>query len=202
VHVTFVCEANQARSPVAAALFAAELRTRRELDGSRWRVDSAGVFATAGVPALPAMQDLAAARGLDLSAHRSRGLDEHMTAVADLLLTMTREQADLIGARTTGVVTRCFVLDELVALLAAVRDEPVPTGDVDGSTAVTGLPPASRDRVLAAHARRPFRRPRPDDDVADPLEGSGVTPEATFDRLATSIDALAELLLDPVRPVG
>ncbi len=197
MHVTFVCEANQARSPAAAALFAAELRARRT-DGATWRVGSAGVFATAGVPALPAMQDLAAERGLDLSSHRSRGLDEHLTAVSDLLLTMTRAQADLIGARTTGVVTRCFVLDELVALLTAVRDEPVPTGDVDGSTAVTGLPPAPRDRVLAAHARRPFRRPRADDDVADPLEGSGVTPEATFARLTASVTTLAALLLDPV----
>ena len=198
MHVTFVCEANQARSPAAAALFAAELRARRPADATRWRVESAGVFATAGVPALPAMQDLAAERGLDLTAHRSRGLDEHLTAVSDLLLTMTREQADLIGARTTGVVTRCFVLDELVALLAAVRDEPVPTGAPDGSTAVTGLPPGPRERILAAHARRPFRRPGPADDVADPLEGSGVTPEATFARLTRSVAALAALLLDPV----
>ena len=195
MHVTFVCEANQARSPAAAALFAAEVATRTGA-GATWRVDSAGVFATAGVPALPAMQDLAAARGLDLSAHRSRGLDEHLTAVSDLLVTMTRDQADLIGARTTGVVTRCFVLDELVALLTAVRDEAVPTGDTDGSTAVTGLPPTVRERLAAAHARRPFRRPSRKDDVADPLEGSGVTPEATVSRLAASTATLAGLLLD------
>ena len=194
MHVTFVCEANQARSPAAAALFDAELRHHRPGDGT-WTVTSAGVFATAGVPALPAMQDLAVARGLDLSGHRSRGLDEHATAVADLLLTMTREQADLIGTRTNGVVTRCFVLDELVALLTAVRDHPVPTGDADGSTMLVGLPPTPRERLAAAHARRPFRRPDPADDVADPLEGSGVTPEATFARLERSVSALAELLL-------
>ena len=194
MHVTFVCEANQARSPAAAALFTAELRRHRPGDAA-WTVTSAGVFATAGVPALPAMQDLAAARGLDLSAHRSRGLDEHATAIADLLLTMTREQADLIGARTNGVVTRCFVLDELVALLTAVRDEPVPTGAPDGATAVVGLPPTPRERIAAAHARRPFRRSDPADDVADPLEGSGVTPEATFARLERSVAALGTLLL-------
>ena len=194
MHVTFVCEANQARSPAAAALFAAELARHRPRDGA-WTVTSAGVFATAGVPALPAMQDLAAARGLDLSTHRSRGLDEHATAIADLLLTMTREQADLIGARTNGVVTRCFVLDELVALLTAVRDQPVPTGAPDGATAVVGLPPTPRERIAAAHARRPFRRPDPADDVADPLEGSGVTPEATFARLERSVATLGQLLL-------
>ncbi len=196
MHVTFVCEANQARSPVAAALFADEVARRRPADDT-WRVGSAGVFAVAGVPALPSMAELAAGRGLDLSAHRSRGLDEHLTAASDLLVTMTREQADLIGARTTGVVTRCFVLDELVALLTAVRDVPVPTGDADGTSAVVGLPPAPRDRLAAAHARRPYRRPDPADDVADPLVGSGVTPEATFTRLVRSVTALAALLVDP-----
>lgn len=194
MHVTFVCEANQARSPAAAALFAAEL-VRRRADAT-WRVDSAGVFASAGVPAMPEMQALASARGLDLSHHRSRGLDEHMTAIADLLLTMTREQADLIGARTNGVVTRCFVLDELVALLTSVREQPVPTGEPDGRVAVVGLPPAARDRIAAAHARRPFRRPVPADDVADPVQGSRVTPDETFARLARSVTTLAALLLD------
>ncbi len=63
MHVTFVCEANQARSPVTAALFAAELhdRARGAPHDTTWRVESAGVFATAGVPALPTMQDLAPA---------------------------------------------------------------------------------------------------------------------------------------------
>lgn len=196
MHITFVCDANQARSPAAAALFRAELARHRP-GGGTWTATSAGVFATEGVPALPAMQDLAASRGLDLSEHRSRGLDDHTTAISDLLLTMTREQADLIGARSNGVVTRCFVLDELVRLLAAVRDEQVPTGDPDGAARVLGLPPSPRKRVAAAHARRPFRRPDPADDVADPLEGSGVSPAATFARLEHSIRSLAELLFDP-----
>jgi protein-tyrosine-phosphatase len=197
VHLTFVCEANQARSPVAAALFTAELaRRRRHLGG--WTVDSAGVFAAPHVPAMPAMQDLAAGRGLDLSHHRSRALDEHMIAVADLLLTMTREQADAIGLRATGVVTRCFVLDELVALLDAVVHEPVPTGAPDGTAATTELPADPRARVLAAHARRPFRLPDPVDDIADPLPGSRTSPEAAFTRIERSVAALAVLLLDDV----
>jgi protein-tyrosine phosphatase len=204
VHVTFVCEANQARSPVAAALFSAEL-ARRQRPGGRagesrgnWTVDSAGVFAAPHVPAMPEMQDLAAARGVDLTAHRSRALDEHGIAVADLLLTMTREQADLIGLRATGVVTRCFVLDELVALLDAVANVPVPTGAPDGASATTELPDDPRARVLAAHARRPFRLPDPEDDIADPLPGSSTSPEAAFARIERSVAALATLLLDDV----
>ena len=200
MRVTFVCEANQARSPVAAALLAAELAQRSLPDADAWTVDSAGVFAVPDVPAMPAMRTLAAARGLDLTGHRSRGLDDHAVAVADLLLTMTREQADLIGARVTGVVTRCFVLDELVALLEAVAHVPVPTGHASGEVALTPLPPTPRLRLAAAHGRRPFRRPEPSDDVADPFEGSSVDPAAVFARLERSVVRLARLLLDPLPP--
>ncbi len=200
MHVTFVCEANQARSPVAAALFRAELDRRAQLGG--WTVDSAGVFAAPYVPAMPEMQQLARTRGVDLGAHRSRALDEHGIAVADLLLTMTREQADLIGLRATGVVTRCFVLDELVALLDAVAHVPIPTGEPDGTAATTELPAEPRARVLAAHARRPFRRPQPDDDISDPLPGSSTSPEAAFRRIEGSVIALANLLLDEVGASG
>jgi protein-tyrosine-phosphatase len=193
VHVTFVCEANQARSPVAAALFGAELARRAPSQG--WTVDSSGVFAPPGVPAMARMQELTGARGIDLSAHRSRPLDEQGIAVADLLLTMTRKQADLIGLRATGVVTRCFVLDELVALLDAVATVPIRTDADGGGPAITGLPADPRERVLAAHARRPFRMPSPDDDIGDPLPHSSITPEAAFDRIDRAVTALAALLL-------
>ena len=196
VHVTFVCEANQARSPVAQGLFAAELARRSRPAGGPWTVDSAGVFAPPGVPVMPAMHELAAARGVDLSAHRSRPLDELSITVADLLLTMTREQADLIGSRANGVVTRCFLLDELVALLDAVAHEPVPTGEPSGAAETIGLPPDPRARVLAAHARRPFRMRSADDDITDPLPGSSTTPAAAFERIERSVAALARLLLD------
>jgi hypothetical protein len=35
------------------------------------------------------------------------------------------------------------------------------------------------------------------DDVADPVEGSGVTAEETFVRLTGSVTSLSSLLLDP-----
>jgi len=200
VHVTFVCEANQARSPVAAVLMVDELSRRSALDVSTWRVDSAGVFARAGVPAMREMRELAAARGLDLADHRSRGIEPPVIDVADLVLTMSHEQKDVIGSRTTGVVTRCFVLDELVSLLDEVARVPVPSGDPSGETRVLGLPAVPRERVAAAHARRPFRPPSPDDDVPDPFEGSGVDPSAIFTRLERSVARLAALLLDDVAP--
>jgi protein-tyrosine-phosphatase len=196
VHVTFVCEANQARSPVAAALFAAALAVRQRDDRVAWQVDSAGVFASTGIPAMREMRELAAERGLDLTGHRSRGAEPFVIDVADLVLTMSHEQKDIIGARTNNVVTRCFVLDELVALLEAVANVAVPSGDPSGEMRIAGLPPTPRERLTAAHARRPYRPPHADDDVPDPFEGSGVDPTFVFARLESSVARLAVLLLD------
>jgi protein-tyrosine-phosphatase len=198
VHVTFVCEVNQARSPVAAVLFAAELARRSGTDAvpAGWTVDSAGVFATPDVPAMPRMRELAARRGLDLSEHRARALDVAAIDAADLLLTMTRAQADVIGLRAEGVVTRCFVLAELVALLDALVRVPVPDGSPEGTMTVVGLPDTAPARVLAAHGRRPFRPRDETDDVGDPLPGSGMPPEVAFGRLEQLVGALAGLLLD------
>jgi len=205
MHVTFVCEANQARSPVAAALLRTELRARGLLapdaataaHHAGWEVDSAGVHASEGMPAHPTMVAVAGGIADELSEHRSRPLDEHATAVADLILTMTRAQADTIGARTSGVVTRCFVLDELIALLDAVAHVPVPTGDPSGEHGRAGLPVVARERIAAAHARRPYRRPDETDDIVDPLAGGSVGAMATYARLQSSVSTLATLLLDP-----
>jgi protein-tyrosine-phosphatase len=206
MHVTFVCEANQARSPVAAALLRAELQFRGLLDAdaaapgqhARWSVDSAGIHASNGMPTHASMVAVAGAFAPALAEHRSRPLDEQVIAVADLILTMTRDQADAIGARISGVVARCFVLDELVALLDAVATVPVPNGDPSGEHSRTGLPAAPRQRIAAAHARRPFRRPEAVDDISDPLVPGSAGATATYARLQHSVTALARLLLDPV----
>jgi protein-tyrosine-phosphatase len=201
VHVTFVCEVNQARSPVAAVLFAAELARRDATSGatsgaSSWTVDSAGVAGPPGEPAMPRMRELAAERGLDLSEHRSRTLDAASIDAADLLLTMTPAQADRVGLAGGGLAARCFVLGELVALLEAVAQVPLPATGPHDAPAAVGLPDGPAARVLAAHARRPFRLPDPDDAVADPLPGSGIHPDATFARLERLTASLAALLLD------
>lgn len=96
-----VCAGNICRSPVAEALL------RRDLPGSL--VGSAGLAALVGHPADPTTTAVALGRGLDLSAHRARQLDEPLLREADLVLTASNAQREAIERRwpwTRGRVWR------------------------------------------------------------------------------------------------
>lgn len=75
-----LCEANICRSPVSAYLL-------QSLTDSR--VDSAGLTARVGEHADPVYMDMAQTIGLDLTHHRSKPVDSHLLAEADLVLVMT-----------------------------------------------------------------------------------------------------------------
>ena len=115
MRVLFVCDANRARSPLAAALFARELDRRGMAAGVG--VASAGLATRDGQPAVPEAVEAAQTRGLDLAAHRSHLLTEE-DLDAELVITMTRSQLDVIAPRRPGLATRAFTLIELVSLLA------------------------------------------------------------------------------------
>lgn len=170
VSVTFVCDQNRARSPLAAAMLTAEL-VHRFATGVE--VGSAGLYAHPDLPVMPEVAEAAELLGLDVSARRSRPLDDRITAGSDLIVTMTRVQADLIGGRHAGIVTRLFVLGELAGLIAT--DGPLPSD----------LPLHVRLKTL--HARHPLRGTRSADDVPDPI-GHGP------DALAATVTRLTELV--------
>lgn len=81
----FVCTGNTCRSPMAEAVARVEA-ARRGLRGVRVR--SAGTFGGGGAQASVLAAVVGAERGLDLSAHRSRGLAEEDLEWADLVLAM------------------------------------------------------------------------------------------------------------------
>lgn len=76
--VLFVCTHNSARSQMAEGLL-------RAAAGERYRVDSAGTEATAVRPeAIAAMREL----GIDISAQRSKTLDQFLGEPIDWLITV------------------------------------------------------------------------------------------------------------------
>ncbi len=79
--VLIVCTGNTCRSPMAQVLL-----QRLKPD---WEVRSAGVAAQPGQPASTHAQRVAADRGLDLNAHRSRAVDSEALAWADEVLCLT-----------------------------------------------------------------------------------------------------------------
>lgn len=81
-HIVVICVGNICRSPMAEALLAAKLRERGTV------VRSAGIGALVGHPAEPLAAELLAERGLDLSHHRARQLNDRIVREADLILVM------------------------------------------------------------------------------------------------------------------
>lgn len=80
--VLVICTGNICRSPMAEALL------RRELAGQGIEVSSAGTGALVGWPADAHSVAVAAAHGLDLSAHRARQASATLLAASDLILTL------------------------------------------------------------------------------------------------------------------
>jgi protein-tyrosine phosphatase len=93
--VLLVCTANVCRSPVAQALWTQQAGAR----GKRVVVASAGTEALPGQLVDPVCAALLAARGLDLSAHRSVRVNLERAADQDLILVMEKRHAQwLCGA--------------------------------------------------------------------------------------------------------
>lgn len=105
-NLLFVCSGNTCRSPLAESIAAHALRER---GWSHVAVRSAGTGAAPGAHASEYSVLVGAEHGLDLSAHRSRPLDEDLVEWADLALTMAPSHlavvADLGGAEKVAMLT-------------------------------------------------------------------------------------------------
>jgi protein-tyrosine-phosphatase len=107
VKVLFVCSGNICRSPMAAEYF----RHRAAHGGlSHVVVDSAGTLGINGRPAAPeavrALQEI----GLDLSAHRSRGIGAEDLHTSDLVVAMSHDHlVDLSQAFPDDATPRLLV---------------------------------------------------------------------------------------------
>ncbi|TWU43805.1 Low molecular weight protein-tyrosine-phosphatase YwlE [Novipirellula aureliae] len=107
--IALVCTGNTCRSPMAETIMREQLRKRTGCEDAV-RVLSAGVAASAGSGASPHAVAVMGKRGLDLTGHSSRPLDESVMNVADLVLTMTRGHRAAILAAWPEMHDRIFTL--------------------------------------------------------------------------------------------
>lgn len=122
-------------------------------------VRSAGTLAGGGSPATPEAVGAAAEIGIDIAGHRSSRLTGELARWADLVVTMTAEQAAEVRGEAGDVAPKTFTLKELVSILAALS----PAGGQ--RTRATLL-----ERVAAAERARRTGHAMPADlDVPDPL---------------------------------
>jgi protein-tyrosine phosphatase len=110
----------------------AQVLLRRHLAaaGVEASVSSAGLHA-GGRPATAHGVEVMAARGLDLSAHRSRQLGLDLIAPADLIIGMAREHVREVAVLDADALARTFTLKELVRLgeMAGPRSPEEPLAD-------------------------------------------------------------------------
>jgi protein-tyrosine phosphatase len=165
--VVIVCTANRCRSPLAAELLRSALAAR----GVPIRVDSAGL----GAPGLPATDEtvqVAARRGLDLTAHRSERLAADAIAGADLVLAMERRHVRDAVVAVPSAWPYTFTVKELVRRAEAVGPRPAAESF-----------PAWIARVHEGRERSALQGASPIDDLADPTGGTLAEHEDTAREL-------------------
>jgi len=107
--IVLVCTGNTCRSPMAETLLREQIRQKLGSE-DKVRVLSAGVAAGVGSGASPQAVEVMGSRGLDLTGHSSRPLDDAVMNVADLILTMTRGHRAAILAAWPNMEDRVHTL--------------------------------------------------------------------------------------------
>ena len=118
--ILFVCTANQCRSPMAEGLMLRKLE--REGRADEIRAASAGVDALNGCRATENSIQVMAARGIDISGHRSRATTDRILQDAALILTMERAHAHVLQALFPAHAERVHLLAQMADLESDVAD--------------------------------------------------------------------------------
>jgi protein-tyrosine phosphatase len=174
--ILLLCTANACRSVMTQALLSARLAAR----GVTVPVASAGLLGS-GRPPPPEVVSVMAARGMDVTGHRSRIVTADDLAAAGLILGLTREHVRHAAVLLPVAWPRAFTLRELLRrgrqTGPRAPDEPLAhwlTRAADGRR---------RADLLGSH---------PADDVADPAGG----PLREYQATAAILDRLTRDLVE------
>ena len=118
--VLFVCTANIARSPMAAALFNKKMEEMGLSD--RCQAQSAGTWGRDGYPAAAEAIRVMQARGMDISSHLSREVNAEIISAADLILTMERGHQEALQVEFPRQRDKIYFLTELVGMEYDIPD--------------------------------------------------------------------------------
>ncbi len=117
VKFLFVCTGNTCRSPMAEGIFRKYLaeKLRCDVDGLGalgYKVNSAGILGSTGFPASAEAVKACAVEGIDIRAHRNKGLSGELIGESDFIFAMERLHTERIVALEPSAADKCFLLAE------------------------------------------------------------------------------------------
>ena len=113
--VLFVCTANICRSPMAEALFRANLKKNMR-EYQTWRIESAGY------PAADGSIEMMSRRGMDIRDHRSQTVTTELIAGFGLVLTMEPAHKESLQAEFPAYADKIYLLSEMSGKNESVFD--------------------------------------------------------------------------------
>ena len=117
VKFLFVCTGNTCRSPMAEGIFRKYLaeKLRCNVDGLGalgYKVTSAGIMSSTGFPASLEAVKACAVEGIDIGAHRNKGLSRELIIESDFIFAIERLHAERIVALEPSAAEKCSLLAE------------------------------------------------------------------------------------------
>ena len=115
VKFLFVCTGNTCRSPMAEGIFRKYLAEKLhckvdQLEQVGYKVSSGGVMNTSGFPASVGALNACASKGIDLSAHRNKGVSKELIDETDYIFIMEPIHKERIIALNQEATNKCFLL--------------------------------------------------------------------------------------------
>ncbi len=181
MHILFVCTGNTCRSPMAAQLAMTKLRLR----GLPWNVSSAGVYAVPGLPMSWEAEQVLLSRGIAPDNHVAQSLTADKVEEADLVVTMTRAQADEVARRFPSSSAKVHPLGHF---LSPRHGQTGVWGEVH-PTAGSYRPDADRIGGMVRNEEDIAQ------DIADPIGGGLDAYERAATEIDRALDGLIEFLL-------
>ncbi|MCG2786226.1 MAG: hypothetical protein L6461_14095 [Anaerolineae bacterium] len=120
-NILLLCHANQFRSVVG------EYALRARLDLSAWQIESAGLWASEGQPAVRGLAEWSGLAGIE--SHRSRRVCTELLDLADLIVVMERGQREALSLEFPHSAGRVHLLSEMSAPVAYDIPDPALSGE-------------------------------------------------------------------------
>ena len=92
------------------------------LNPQDWRIESAGTWASEGLPVIEEVQKVLLQRGLDASHHRSRSVSQMMVASNHLILVMEPDHKEALQVEFPLYASKVQLLSEMIGETFEIAD--------------------------------------------------------------------------------